>query len=1204
MFNLTYNAASMVPPPQGIAIVDTIDNRDMIIDKLLERIHKKYSNIEKENEELREKLASISQQSINNKTPLSCNTTPIIRFDNSGNKYIILTESTRKGYEMCVPFSSRDYNIEYSSSDGDSIHIEKYDELHEIISNKGKEIRLPGHNIVNPILPLSLTHIDPFSQENLDIDSNEEMDVDYIENMFFDYGSFSRKKKYMSALIGLATDYISSSVYVEKMIDTLSSIIKDMNEDTRFIDKIFEGLLKDDEKGEIGIIFKGGNVYKLFTQIMNNQLDYNVFQNYLDDVDRFFKKSDCDFSIVLIIAKNNNGTVKKIFKHLERNTENENRINTLQFMILNKYRNIFLKDKSYEYLTMCGKNDIIMSAKMNDIMSTMLNIVILGRIEFEQKVLKILTAETKFRNGNGYITNELDKLLNSPATTIRSTYNLDKLLEILEFRPEFDAVNDTNLVGIQNGKLIDWFKLFMAYALRDHNFLPPNDNNKFANITGVFVQEKPNVIINLQQISTDTMEWRDVKTLYNVIGITNILIGDHSYPNTSIVTKQYILNDENLFRELITTNTFPDKVAEVSSYRMKELGRIHSNRNDFFIKFTKSQQYQDPISGHIIIDDFMYTKSIPFSANIEGEQQSLKTPFYISINKEIKGISDYLGTNEGKRNFTNNIAKLAFFGSSGTKKMEESPYLPSYKRIKENLKEYKEPMNNFCLARLMTSFVAIFVTNKSQYFSIPLAAEYIDLSYTFAGDNKAFIYEAYDEYIPFSGKIGRVDIDTILTEYDELSKYVNASNFTPTQSFSNETEKKTEITKLRLAVAHQSYDVLKTDNNIKAKLSAIVTNLNKLTNILPYNTNVDDNIIILLKIIKYFLFYGDKDKQLRSINYDNIYFPKLNAFILDLYTILFVDAQYPWIDTKYSKRLQRLIFFIFIEKLQSVNYGNIRVILYDLGIKTKYDPNDPKQKQPIQSKQKQSKQPKQPKQLKFNPQIDLLMSKIAETQSYENQYKISRNYKYFEYRNEYVYDTETLEFNEVSSVTTYYNLISACGIDHFMYSYHLLDFFPVYKIDDTDLLNPFFRSRYIKKQKMDNDEYYYVIISLTEQEATNINEINKSNIEKIFADIPTNLNDYSTNKNESIKLFMDDEKYVDRYELLNPTLKDNQFAQNMLQYIATAELIRERLLITIFNYTYDTINTLVSKKYIIVHDPTHILVNIYEGDIDKILTVI
>jgi hypothetical protein len=59
-----------------------------------------------------------------------------------------------------------------------------------------------------------------------------------------------------------------------------------------------------------------------------------------------------------------------------------------------------------------------------------------------------------------------------------------------------------------------------------------------------------------------------------------------------------------------------------------------------------------------------------------------------------------------------------------------------------------------------------------------------------------------------------------------------------------------------------------------------------------------------------------------------------------------------------------------------------------------------------------------------------------------------------------------------------------------------------------------------------------------------------------------------------------------------------------LKYIETVCMIREKLMITIFNYVNREILNSRSQINMIPVDPIRILLNTYEGDIDKILTVV
>ena len=133
------------------------------------------------------------------------------------------------------------------------------------------------------------------------------------------------------------------------------------------------------------------------------------------------------------------------------------------------------------------------------------------------------------------------------------------------------------------------------------------------------------------------------------------------------------------------------------------------------------------------------------------------------------------------------------------------------------------------------------------------------------------------------------------------------------------------------------------------------------------------------------------------------------------------------------------------------------------------------------------------------------------------------------------------------------------------------------------------------------EKYYYVIVSLERSEAININ----INIGKqIINDCPTDLNYYDVSTNMVTLKFMEKvELMVPRYQLLDP-ISNEVFTQEMLKYIATAEQIRERLLITVFNYKYDKNMERRGLKTVVELNPVNILANVYEDDIDKILTVV
>lgn len=1196
MPSMSYESAQKIPTSESILIADTIADRDALIDKLLEKIRKKHDKLAEENKKLKQTIANASYKSLSSGVTKpdgsGIDLKPVTMINKDGTMRIITTESTKRGYALCRPFESRDYpndSDEYSAT-SNYTKVNIYDEINNMMKHDGDELELDGSHVVRQsyksTIPASIA-----------------LRIDDIEKVWYDYSSALRKKKFMSTLISTVTDYISSSVYVERMLSRINEIINDMNADAEFMKKIFFNRLKSNETGKIGIVFKGGNVYKLFTYILNNQLDHNIFQNYIDDVDRYFKKSDCDFGIVLI-GTTSDGVER--FVHLERTKENEEMINTLQFIILNKYRNEFLNTETeYEYLSMCGKNDVIMTAKMTNIMKSMMKNIIAGRIEFEREVLSNLLDILSFVN-------------NKTPINPKNLKNIEvefKLLDTLESDPEYkDAVDNglNHIFNVKNAKLTDWYRLFLSYALRDGDILPKT--NVFKNI--VLPKE---IIKKLHTISTENAEWRDIRALWSVNSVTHIAIGDNVYHNTE---QSEQLTDSELYESIIKHEKFSDQSAEISTERMKQLGRVHSNRNDFSIRFKETPLYNLG-DGTLVKNDIMISKTIPYSLSPEGEERSLLTPFYISINKEISGTPQSLSNTIGVENVIKNMSKFNLYGSSGDTLVDKTtnPYSRMYDRVTGKYKPLVESgkisqATNFTLSRLMVSFVVVFKTDKNTHFSLSLGAEYIDLSYTFEGDNKALIYEDINEYIPFNGTIAHREIDSLTTAYqNELLKYVETDDYRKQllliprfKGVAIEFVNK-YINDMRNAIKKQNKDVLMNDPIIYTKLQKIASDYSHITHSFP--SIGSEQIDNMLKIIKYFTFHGKDVSIPFKLKYDTIYFPKLNGFIADLYTILFIDATYPWGDSKYTKRLQRLLFFIFVEKLQKTNIGNVVSLLNDLGIKTQLDPTDPKQKNLIVSPNRRSADSSlhevSPSSEQINPTITKFLEEIETKSKYKPYYDIERNNEYFSYRSKYIYDSESPSIQTINSKRL---VSSSCGIDKFMNSYHLLDFFPVYENESL-----VYRTQYLIKLNMfitgdasKSSSTRYMIVSLSKEEALDTSKEGIDHIVHLIKNAPQNLEyftkDYVLKSTDSLNadIVLPNKTKTKRYYLLNPS-SDNDFDSNLLSYISVSYQIRERLLITIYNYIYDLNMSRRGIKNIVEMNPTQMLINTYEGDINKILTV-
>lgn len=91
--------------------------------------------------------------------------------------------------------------------------------------------------------------------------------------------------------------------------------------------------------------------------------------------------------------------------------------------------------------------------------------------------------------------------------------------------------------------------------------------------------------------------------------------------------------------------------------------------------------------------------------------------------------------------------------------------------------------------------------------------------------------------------------------------------------------------------------------------------------------------------------YDGMKNVIVPINFNNILVPNIQVYIIDLYLILFMDSEKPWFDIKYTKRLWRFTFFVFMDILMTLKkqhilnlfkfmgYDEISPIIFNKGIK-------------------------------------------------------------------------------------------------------------------------------------------------------------------------------------------------------------------------------------------------------------------------------
>jgi hypothetical protein len=1222
---LPYNELVNVPPAAGLLLVDTIDNRDMIIDNLLGRIHGKYGKLSGENKQLsdenkklRDTLEILEKQ--NQKYSRSLNPSSgslhgpgsVSSGPHPGPHVVIEDIYSRiipEKTQVCKTFENRNDTTPYVESVAKidptkNDFLKVYKEIFPLMAKEGNSVNFPSVRVQN-VSDVSAEESLDFTASTLD-DNSDISDISdasiAIDTKETDTGYRQKIKKHMGSLNSILTEFVSESVQVEKILNRLNIIVHSMNKDDKFInyitniitkssqieiintdDDTLEGITfeksnfnETEHKISIGIIFKGGNVYKLTTKALGNYLVPNVFRNYLTEMNKYFKKSDCDFSLVFVVEHRTNKT--RYFALINGSAPDiEHMICTIQYIILNKYRNDFLKKPdSFDYLTLCGSNNDFMKYRMAKIAKKMMNSIIENRIEYEKKMLILLRTEYEFINNNDVINN----YLNAPSHTFSNgTDGYISLYHTLKNNDVLKNCKNTSKGGSDLVfSIVDWLALFLYYGLEAKFF-----ENEFP---GRMI--KPPIIgddikTRIKKIETSNASPAEIKTLYKVKSITHLLIGDKVYClNNSSLTDRIIYDKVvNDHREINSI----DKLTINMKNRLKALGRLHSNRNDFHIKITDSVSPRSG-SGVSIKATNMLHKKIPFSLTKNGKPRDFATPFYISINKRIKHKTIIIQKKENESKWISAYERFAKYGSSGDS--EEFGELPTNKTYRvagaKVLNQHGELHNNggndttnFGLSRLMLSFGAIFEEKdedeNNKYFVLPLAAEYIDLAFSYSSDIRTFMLETYDNYFIFSNSGVDSVREKVRIVKDRFMKTINDEQKETKENAAN-------------AFKKNDYRFFNRDHykGLGTRLADIIRAELDCEN---YITICKDNPYLTIKAFFNLVIFLDDSDSNQSINtkidYSAIYFPKLSTYILDIHSILFSESDFPWEETKYIKRLHRYIFFVFIESLRSINSNNISHILYDLGVgrsTSGYDNPEANDTMLFAETEEKRKKEKSNDGESIEPGRNEQFHEYLK--SYGEQFKsqngtFKQMFEYFHGR----HHGSTVDIADASTPKILDgDEITACGIDHFMYVYHLLDFFP--------LTSSGKRVVFIKKIYGDVDSYQLIMIKNRDDLLANqMKEI----IKRRYIPKQENILENVENNTYGMEIEVS-------YVQLNPNTNDLDIV-DMFNYIQTVDKIREKLIMTVMNYKNEL--NLSHNQNIMDRDVTNMILNTYEGDIDHFL---
>jgi hypothetical protein len=301
-----------------------------------------------------------------------------------------------------------------------------------------------------------------------------------------------------------------------------------------------------------------------------------------------------------------------------------------------------------------------------------------------------------------------------------------------------------------------------------------------------------------------------------------------------------------------------------------------------------------------------------------------------------------------------------------------------------------------------------------------------------------------------------------------------------------------------------------------------------------------------MKIVKFYTKHSSS-LNIKNINYSSILSLKIIASILDLYTMLYIDNDYPWQDMKYAKRLERYIFFIFVDNISSIKCNKTISLFNNLGIYNEI---------------------------------------VPQSRDYVSNSSIEKMQMYFGAR--------TLALNDSSKIIYSENnlILSSCSLDHFMFNYHLIDFLSIKKHngESTTILGgelqlsidiSFVREQFIIKQIAPVERYLLISISS--------NDYNSNYLKNI----PNDLSDPVDNPDVVLSNTKTEKRYI-----------NIETRPELFDYIKKCEDIRERLLITAYDYSYECNAITRNTRGLLPTNIHNLVLNTYEGDIDRILHIV
>jgi hypothetical protein len=941
------------------------------------------------------------------------------------------------------------------------------------------------------------------------MDNKGNINLNEIENhTHFTQNETQPYKKFMGELSIVLTDYVSKTVDNEKVLNDFDKILEDLNTNQRFIKKIFAEK-KTSEDIDIStlnpkfvLVFKGGNTYKMYNEVIKKSLGNSIMGE-----SSFFSKSDADFSLKIMIE---NGGKKEFIAFDADGDDFKNIISTVFYLILNKFKNMFTKNNC-EYMEICRNNDNIMRRHMKDMKKQCLDRILKSRAEFESKLM------------NKMIKLNYVKIDAQQIKIVENNYTEEKLIESYTKSENKTLIEILNAdkdgsKGLQNiDDIINEYKLFIAIAFRDYNKLPEASKN--GNID-------KNIVIEIQGLKTESY-WRDVKTLYDVRDITHICIGDVNYTVSDDVNDMKT-NDElyNLLISKLNKDINEERDSmDVPIERMKNMGRISSNRNDYAMETIENYAGKLTTTTMDIYPIHM--------------EQRFKTPFFISINKRIKKILPKISGPTRQTDLLRNLYRFRY-NIDGKEHNERKDYETSFDKSFEELQKhvtYAKPnssdhlkgllLTDIVLGRLMVNIGLVFKLKDKSYTTLSVPAEFIDITYAYKGTLKSKMNEKHEDYIllnAFENNKHLQDMKKIVDLYNQKKENVNDA----------------EVLGLNVN------DV----KDVKTFKSVIDT----------YNaTNMGK------ELAKY-------------VDHKYIYFPKMHTEILDLYAIFLLEFKSINSAHKFEKRLNRFLLLSVIEQMSTNDYATV------LNNQLSFMGYTCKNNNKI-----------------VNILNDLIKkNNIKNTDVPNNKFKLLHDI-----RQEIIDDDSfAIDINDTTRIK------SMCGIDRFLYNYHMLDDNDnLHGLPPNNLVEDECKNTTRKMFILKINEYYFVITLNEKLRKINKNENNVAKNENYAASIATAIKEIykicnGNNTTNDIKNEIDKNKIINEFKQLDAENENNNVAlcdnSNEIDFYKKIEIIRERLLMIVIDQMIQ-IYTRQGNNTTMINNPINMFASLYKGSINKML---